>query len=170
MIPKGRIRKRERERVKENTVLPKPESSKALPASYSQRQPREKHKNTTGTRTHMKHKSSTRPQQNETGPKEESMKECKAKLAGERAKVHPQKHVNQNRKRQNPKKPNEEQTMEDLSEHKWAIEGPLKTHRTKGELMKKQSAKQREHWVAKSTETFDDNPLEFKGEGSPANR
>ena len=57
-----------------------------------------------------------------------------------------------------------------LSEHTWAIEGPLKTNRTKGELMKKQSAKQREHWVAKSTETVDDNPLEFKREGSPANR
>ena len=61
----------------------------------------------------MKHKSITRPQQNETGPKEESMKECKAKLAGERPKVHPQKHVNQKKKHQNPKKPNEEQTMED---------------------------------------------------------
>ena len=56
-----------------------------------------------------------------------------------------------------------------LSEHTWAIEGPLKTHRTKGELMKKQSAKQRDHRVAKSTETFDDTPLEFKEEGSPAN-
>ena len=42
------------------------------------------------------------------------MKECKAKLAGERPKVHPQKHVNQNRNRQNPKKPNEEQTIETL--------------------------------------------------------
>ena len=57
-----------------------------------------------------------------------------------------------------------------LSEHTWGIEGLLKTHRTKGQLMKKQSNKQREHRVAKSTETFDDNPLEFKGEGSPANR
>ena len=56
-----------------------------------------------------------------------------------------------------------------LSEHTWAIEGPLKTHRTKDQLMKKQSAKQRDHRVAKSTETFDDNPLEFKEEGSPAN-
>ena len=117
------------------------------------------------------------------------MKECKAKFAGERPKVHPHKHVNQKKNHQNRKKPNEEQTMEDrkkmtstpekikakgrvinLSEHLWAIEGPLKTHRTKGERMKKESAKQREHWVAKSTETFDDNPLEFKEEGSPANR
>ena len=81
--------KGQNQRVKENTASPKPESSKTLPASYSQRQPQEKHKKTTGTRTHMKHKSITRPQQNETGPKEEGMKECKAKFAGERPKVRP---------------------------------------------------------------------------------
>ena len=117
------------------------------------------------------------------------MKERKAKLAGERPRVHPQRHVNQKKNHQSPKKPNEEQTVEDhnkmtstpekikangrvitLSEHTWAVEGPSITHRTKAQLMKKQSAKQRERIVAKSTETFDDNPLEFKEDGSPANR
>ena len=58
----------------------------------------------------------------------------------------------------------------DLSEHTWAIEALKKRYGSKGQLMKKQSAKQRVHRVAKSSGTFDDNPLEFKEEGSPANR